>query len=892
MPTAARPHDLHHIAETHTHSNLDKTSSLLPMAEVNGHTDKSPKRLFVVVAAYFGLGAIHELTHVMAAVILSSARQLPFAFSWDHVLSIVLERRVVLDLGIESNDDHYYIRHAGWIVSLFLAWILCRKFGRSSPVGFAATVTAMEALTTDLFGFCHLLPITPSLPEGVESPSIFYCGNFGILLLHHWWLTNRGQGSALDCLEQMVSITMMRGAQSGGVVTYVAGGNNTGMRAIRTRVVNRKRTDLSKQIRNQVQKQFQPKKGTDAVLLAGHTRFATSSMATLSGTHPHRWSPGSFKRVYSWRTSRVETVWVENFITHNGDFDFYTIQGQTYDLEVIQNLLSIATGTRTPAIVDSCAIAGVIDLLRARGCFGLAVRYAICFGNFEGGNPKTRTSPLLIGAIESSDEIHFPSDEEFEKLGMIFEQVLDEQMSVRGLDSTSGNKCNSLEEIGGSITARTLLSQKTCVCILKGHLSEMRTIASYIDMSNVSLEEAEADLEICDFAGSNLFAFCMMTVNAFFDNDLFQSTKLFLKHAKGSFGLSTSSTLDADHQICFAARGQTLSVAFYPDKGLVCFGSEQAATKAGMNAKFQDDHTEGASKSPWVRLDLDDLGGEILVLDWGRGNSPVSKPNLHLPCHDMMNGKLRMILHQESKTTTLDREIFHRMTQLSSNILIRPPKDSQGVGDALASDLVLQDIEAIPNVCKNIQEGWHSMNALTSMNRLTAYSLSSSLRQRLRAHVKGKVPPKAVDILLTGCEVSLWLAEQFASDLQKCFPKLSIEAISSNKLLGLFGQELAVPAMGFPYSPKTTNLHDTIVIIVSHSGGTFAPLACSNLLQVWHKLNLLPCFHPFHYCLNHSFNMPLTTILFPSVLKECNKEHIRDHFGMGYANWKTTACNG
>eukprot|EP00526_Cylindrotheca_closterium_P029493 CAMPEP_0113659004 /NCGR_PEP_ID=MMETSP0017_2-20120614/32085_1 /TAXON_ID=2856 /ORGANISM="Cylindrotheca closterium" /LENGTH=40 /DNA_ID=CAMNT_0000573443 /DNA_START=376 /DNA_END=494 /DNA_ORIENTATION=+ /assembly_acc=CAM_ASM_000147 len=38
---------------------------------------------------------------------------------------------------------------------------------------------------------------------------------------------------------------MMRGAQSGGVVTYVPNGKNN-MKAIRTRVVNGKRTDLSK----------------------------------------------------------------------------------------------------------------------------------------------------------------------------------------------------------------------------------------------------------------------------------------------------------------------------------------------------------------------------------------------------------------------------------------------------------------------------------------------------------------------------------------------------------------------------------------------------------------------------------------------------------------------
>lgn len=41
---------------------------------------------------------------------------------------------------------------------------------------------------------------------------------------------------------------MMRGAQSGGVVTYLPAPNGHGMRASRSRVVNKKRTDLSKML--------------------------------------------------------------------------------------------------------------------------------------------------------------------------------------------------------------------------------------------------------------------------------------------------------------------------------------------------------------------------------------------------------------------------------------------------------------------------------------------------------------------------------------------------------------------------------------------------------------------------------------------------------------------
>ena len=40
-----------------------------------------------------------------------------------------------------------------------------------------------------------------------------------------------------------------------------------------------------------------------------------------------------------------------------------------------------------------------------------------------------------------------------------------------------------------------------------------------------------------------------------------------------------------------------------------------------------------------------------------------------------------------------------------------------------------------------------------------------------------------------------------------------------------------MPAIGFPYTKKSMVMKDPIIIIVSHSGGTFSPLACSNLMQ-------------------------------------------------------------
>ena len=163
-----------------------------------------------------------------------------------------------------------------------------------------------------------------------------------------------------------------------------------------------------------------------------------------------------------------------------------------------------------------------------------------------------------------------------------------------------------------------------------------------------------------------------------------------------------------------------------------------------------------------------------------------------------------------------------RLVQLENNEFIKPLLDD-------CDDPVLADIQDIPRICSNIQEDWQDVG----LNRMTAWHLGQCIRQRLQGHVDGSIENHAgqIDILVTGCEVSLWVAEQFVADLQKCFPKLGIKAVSSNKLLGLFGQELAMPSIGFPFTPKTMDMKDPIVIIVSHSGGTFGPLACSNLMQ-------------------------------------------------------------
>ena len=141
--------------------------------------------------------------------------------------------------------------------SLFLHW--CQL---------AAIVTAMDAIWTDLLQMdpCLSFFMTKNSSNFIHDntePSttsttnvLFFCGNFGVILLHSaWYYDDHGGKTALEILRKMIEVTMMRGAQSGGIVTFKHnnrsggmddddGDQNLQMKSIRSRVVKSKRGDL------------------------------------------------------------------------------------------------------------------------------------------------------------------------------------------------------------------------------------------------------------------------------------------------------------------------------------------------------------------------------------------------------------------------------------------------------------------------------------------------------------------------------------------------------------------------------------------------------------------------------------------------------------------------
>ena len=105
----------------------------------------------------------------------------------------------------------------------------------------------------------------------------------------------------------------------------------------------------------------------------------------------------------------------------------------------------------------------------------------------------------------------------------------------------------------------------------------------------------------------------------------------------------------------------------------------------------------------------------------------------------------------------------------------------------------------------------------------------------------------STDMVISGIEASLWVAEQFANDLQEIFPQLNIVTISANKLIGL---ETHSPSgvffSGSEGVMRRRITENTCVLLLSQSGQTFPTLHATRQLartaaeRIW---ILTGCFH-------------------------------------------------
>ena len=238
-------------------------------------------------------------------------------------------------------------------------------------------------------------------------------------------------------------------------------------------------------------------------------------------------------------------------------------------------------------VSSSAAIAGMIDLLRTQGSFALSLRYAICL-------------TLNDSKVEADPAVPYPTHAQYEEIAKYFESALQD---VLDSSNNGNNNVNDDDGGGGVITLEDISSNSDRRAWLASIVAERlrgqldantlpieNTTNNFLDASFRRKQQrgaSSAMATLAKFVSSDaeddeLALFIRAAVDAFFDNDLLHSTRIFLEDAKGSFGIMVSSSIDAHRQVCFAARGQTMSIAFYPRKGLICYGSEQAAVKVSL----------------------------------------------------------------------------------------------------------------------------------------------------------------------------------------------------------------------------------------------------------------------------------------------------------------------
>ena len=178
--------------------------------------------------AYFAYGLVHELIHFCCAYFFGFPQEAFDPTLWKKVLlDMIFHRRLSFDIdnGGTSIEDFqalhektcYIIEQVGWLSSLLISVLihmrlhhLLRRDKPSSDIlawiTLAGYVTALDAICTDLLGMKQI-PYWSSLHEETNDDSlrvVFYCGNFGLILLHGAWLNKNGGKSALDILEKMI----------------------------------------------------------------------------------------------------------------------------------------------------------------------------------------------------------------------------------------------------------------------------------------------------------------------------------------------------------------------------------------------------------------------------------------------------------------------------------------------------------------------------------------------------------------------------------------------------------------------------------------------------------------------------------------------------------------
>jgi hypothetical protein len=396
------------------------------------------------------------------------------------------------------------------------------------------------------------------------------CGNFGFLGKR---LPQDGTdllpARVVEICQTMGRETEIRGEQAGGGLIF-ARDRSDRVIFVGKKLVNLKRRNLTQSLektfaatrRQATQKGAKPL--NEAIVGIWHYRYATSSPPAILETHWHEWIAARFATV--WRVENGQWLsdrqLVHHRITHNGDFDAWSIFDESIENAHLGLWLERVLHTPNDTLGDSAKIAGMMDLLITQGIWDASLRLAYqlaiatSLGDAFGGKTPSKTAPNTA-----------PTERQIADWSAIAEQVF-----LQHQDKLLLPYANSMVE----------LSRK--------HLSQFEQDLLQALSQHDSLKH---------WSTAQRSAWVKAAIHGFFHNNLYQATKLFLSRAKGSFGLVTASTL-SQATLVVSAWGQPIATGFNVQDNYMVYASEPAAVDAVLS------HIPRS-----YRLDLDQKAGEI-----------------------------------------------------------------------------------------------------------------------------------------------------------------------------------------------------------------------------------------------------------------------------------------
>ena len=601
----------------------------------------------------------------------------------------------------------------------------------------------------------------------------FYCGNFGFIARRK---PDDGErllpAKMLDIAQQMGQETEMRGEQAGGGLAMGRDGDRKVL--VGEKIVNRKRGNLTRSLeaafapirRDAISAGIRPLESS--TMGVWHYRYATSGTTPSKlETHWHQWMDARDEKVWQYidREWICQTKNVNHRITHNGDFDAWHLFGKDIDNQTLGLWLGEVLHTPNAAKGDSPKIAGMMDLLVTQGMWYPSVRLAYQQAISAQSESKYNVDVLNTA---SGDK---PNGQGFQPRA--------------SLDATCPNRgCATQRDLNTwvEIFERTFTTELCSLKYSDPSATAPADLKSSTHLQQNILQAFNRHSSTTEWSQLQIAAFIQFVLEAFFENDLYRATQIFMAKAKGTFGLVTVSTL-SDSKLVLSARGQPITIGFDWSQGYMVYASEPAAVDRILIGKPQS-----------FRLDLDAKYGEIARV----GASDIS-------VYSLSEG-------QELTTLKLKAR-WISMAEHPYIPYIQPNKTS-------TRDPVADDIKSIPRILHQIKTIWQDP---TSLNCQSADYLVQLLiekvyrfekRQRLMFHA-GLISQvrklSTIDLLITGEENSLWLGEKFAQDLKVVFPFLNVVTISANQVLRQLEQfdEL--------YLDK-----DSLILAITQSGQTFS----------------------------------------------------------------------